>query len=58
MVYLNLITCIWVFILQLPDDLVQQIEDGEYGKYPEIDFSFVEDERFISLPEKLKCTYT
>ena len=58
MVYLNLITCIWIFILRIPKDLLQDIKDGIYGTFPEdIDFSKIEDGRFISLPEKLKCTY-
>ena len=57
MVYLNLITCIWIFLLKVPDDLKEKIDSGKLGDVSKIDFdSFMED-AYMRLPEKLKCSY-
>ena len=57
MVYLNLITCIWIFLLKVPDQLQEEIQQGQYGNIEQIDFDSFDSNDYVRLPEKLKCSY-
>ena len=55
MVYLNLITCFWIRVLHVEEDIKKHIDAGQYDV--PVDTSRIEDQSFIPLPEKLKFNY-
>ena len=57
MVYLNLITCIWITIMRPSSQIDKEIEEGIFGDFADVDFDSIDEDELTRLPEKLKCSY-